>query len=96
MIVRAFPRNCNIMGMTFAQPCTGNADKGRFFLIVLQIFAADISHGRFQATGKLMDNCSNRPLVRDLPLNTFRNKLQIVGNLSLEISIRGSPGHGTN
>src|SRR5690606_20593250 len=54
--------------------------------------AADVAHGRAQATGKLVDDAADRAAVRHAPLDAFRHQLVGVGRI-LEVAVLGTLLH---
>src|SRR5699024_4791555 len=84
------------MRVAFTQASTGNPNEDCAITEVLQRCAANIAHGRLEATSQLMQNAGDRALIGNLTLDTFRHELERVAYFRLEITIRRAACHRTD
>src|ERR1700684_1879808 len=70
-VVRALARDGDVVNVAFAQACAGDAHELRFVVEFGEVFRADISHRRTQATGELMHHVADRTLVGHLALDAL-------------------------
>src|SRR5918993_1888438 len=93
-IVRRLAGDRDVVDMAFRQARARDADETRALLQVLDGLRARVAHRRLHTPDQLVDDLAYRPLVWDLSLDAFRNELQLVADVLLEISVRRSAGHG--
>src|SRR6266853_4773218 len=74
-VIRAFAGDGDVVDVAFAQAGSGDAHELRLLMELGKVFRPDISHRRPQAAGELMHDVADRALIRYLPLNTLRHKL---------------------
>ena len=84
------------MHMAFAHARGGDANELRPLLQFGNGARPHIAHGGAKPPGELVQDIGNWPLVRHLPFNAFRHKLQTVFHFLLEITVRRAPRHGAN
>src|SRR5262249_26045051 len=77
-IVRRLARNGNVVHVALTQAGAGNADELRLLVEFVEAARADIAHRGAQAADQLMQDVADRSLVRHLPFDALRHKLQRV------------------
>src|SRR6185312_13203364 len=92
-VIRAFPRNRDVVDVAFAQARAGDADELRLLVEFGEVAGADIAHRGAQAAGELVHDVADRALVRHLALDAFRHELERVLDVLLEIAVSRATRH---
>jgi hypothetical protein len=77
----------NIMHMTFAEACVGNANITGFALKIFDVSATCITHPGSQSADELKNGLYQRPLVGDPTFNSFRDQFLNLLNISLKVTV---------
>src|SRR4051812_27530660 len=101
-VVGCLSRNSNVVGVGFAQTCTGDADEFGFGTKLLDIRAADVAHPTAQSANHLEEHVADRALVGNAALDPLWHQLSGAHLALLEIPVgaavlhRGEAAHASN
>src|SRR6476469_3674143 len=86
-VVGALAGDRHVVDVALPQARTGDADESRLLLEFLKVRRAHVAHGGATASGELVQDAGDRPLVGDLALDSLRHQLQGVPHLRLEVAV---------